>query len=85
MPDRRPFPAALAAVLTAAFFSRARAEEPTLGSSLFERLCEEMRLESQPWARIPWRASVTRAREAAARERKPIVLVVNTGNCLGFV
>jgi hypothetical protein len=65
--------------------SPARAEEPLLTEALFERLRDSMRLERQPWARIPWKASTTRAREAAARERKPIVLVVNTGNCLGFV
>lgn len=51
----------------------------------FERLSRELRVKSQPWASIPWKVSVTEARAAATKARKPIFLVVNTGNCLGFV
>jgi hypothetical protein len=50
----------------------------------FKRLAGELDLKSQPWAKIPWKVSVTEARQLAAKERKPIFLVVNTGNCLGW-
>jgi hypothetical protein len=56
-----------------------------LGAAEFERLCKELHVKNQPWASVPWHISVTEARAAAARARKPIFLVVNTGNCLGFV
>ena len=38
----------------------------------------------QPWATIGWKVSVTEARQLAAKENKPVFLVVNTGNCLGW-
>jgi len=34
---------------------------------------------------VAWKVSVTEARRVAAETKKPIFLVVNTGNCLGFV
>jgi hypothetical protein len=66
----------------------AAAEEsagPIPSAADFDRLVEDLRLDAQPWATIPWQVSVTEARELAGRTRKPIFLVVNTGNCLGFV
>jgi hypothetical protein len=57
----------------------------SLGVAEFERLSRELHVKNQPWASVPWHVSVTEARAAAARARKPIFLVVNTGNCLGFV
>jgi hypothetical protein len=81
---------ALAATCTAgmfAGFSSARgADAATAGfpKPEFVRLCQELDVKKQPWANIPWRMSVTAARQLAAKERKPIFLVVNTGNCLGW-
>jgi hypothetical protein len=40
-------------------------------------------LKNQPWATIPWKYSITEARKLAAATRKPIFMVVNTGNALG--
>jgi hypothetical protein len=71
----------------AALPGRPRADDsPTAGPSKaeFVRLSQELDLKRQPWATIPWRVSVTEARQLAAKERKPIFLVVNTGNCLGW-
>jgi hypothetical protein len=48
-------------------------------------LCRQLSLANQPWATVRWEVSLTEARERAARERKPVFLVVNTGNVLGFV
>jgi hypothetical protein len=90
---RRLVPASFAAVLIAAAAlaspappSPADASPPAgLSVAEFDRLRAGLRLKSQPWAAIPWKASVTDARRAAAEARKPVFLVVNTGNCLGFV
>ena len=71
----------LFSIVTAA----ARGDEPAFSRAEFERLREELNLKNQPWATIPWKVTLTEARESAARQGKPIFLVVNTGNCLGFV
>jgi hypothetical protein len=81
---RLHLPAALLALSLAAAPAPAD-EPPPLTADTFNRLREQLHVKGQPWATIPWRTSVTAAREQAARERKPIFLVVNTGNCLGRV
>jgi hypothetical protein len=48
-------------------------------------LCEQLALKNQPWARVRWEVSLSEARARAEREAKPLFLVVNTGNVLGFV
>jgi hypothetical protein len=58
---------------------------PAIGADEFNRLCTELHVKNQPWATIPWKVSVTEARIAAAKAKKPIFLVINTGNCLGIV
>ena len=65
--------------------ARAGEGPAALGVAEFERLSRELHVKNQPWASVPWHVSVTEARAAAARARRPIFLVVNTGNCLGFV
>ena len=66
--------------------TRATAEEPPrLSDADFDGLVRRLHVKNQPWATIPWRTSVTAAREEAARDQKPIFLIVNTGNCLGYV
>lgn len=59
--------------------------EPALSPTEFDRLHKELDLKRRPWATIPWKVTLTEAREAAAKLGKPVFLVVNTGNCLGFV
>lgn len=63
----------------------AEAPAPALSPDEFDALRGELRVKSRPWATIPWKVSVTEARELAAKTHKPVFLVVNTGNCLGFV
>ena len=67
-------PTLLAEDTPAAFFS---AEEA--------KLCTQLALKNQPWAGPRWEVSLTEARARAAKENKPVFLVVNTGNVLGFV
>ena len=50
-----------------------------------EKLCRDLTLTARPWATVRWEVSLTEARRRAEREGKPIFLVVNTGNVLGFV
>ena len=65
------------------------AESPPQGTSLtdaeFNRLKPYLDLKNQPWATVPWKSSITEARKQAAASRKPIFMVVNTGNILGSV
>jgi hypothetical protein len=44
----------------------------------------QLRLKSKAWACVPWTASITEARLAALREQKPIFMMVDTGNPIGF-
>ena len=67
---------------------RAHAQDKTatqISAAEFEKLRKDLHVKNQPWATVPWKVSVTEARAVAAKEKKPIFLVVNTGNCLGFV
>lgn len=60
------------------------AAEPGLSSAEFDRLHGELELKGGMWD-LDWKISVTDARKQAAKEGKPIFMVVNTGNCLGYV
>jgi hypothetical protein len=51
----------------------------------FEKLKPILDVKNQPWTMIPWKYSLTEARELAAKSKKPIFMVVNTGNVLGCV
>jgi hypothetical protein len=75
----------LALVLAGAASGAARADGGGLSVAEFTRLHKELHVKHQPWATVGWKVSVTAARQEAARAHKPIFLVVNTGNCLGFV
>jgi hypothetical protein len=55
-----------------------------LSNAEFEKLRKDLRLKSKPWATLPWQATVTEARELAARAGKPIFMMVDTGNPIGF-
>lgn len=60
-------------------------DEPGLSRAEFDHLQKVLSLKNQPWAAIPWKNTLPEARAQAAKEKKPIFMVVNTGNCLGFV
>jgi hypothetical protein len=65
--------------------SSVQGDEPGLSRAEFDRLQKVLSLKNQPWAAIPWKNTLPEARAQAAKEKKPIFMVVNTGNCLGFV
>ena len=54
-----------------------------LGLAEFAELKPILDVKNQPWTRIPWKYSLTEARQLAAKSKKPIFMVVNTGNALG--
>ncbi|HLF94864.1 MAG TPA: hypothetical protein VJB14_15465 [Planctomycetota bacterium] len=55
-----------------------------LSNEEFRKLQPELRLKGKGWASLPWKATLTGAREAALKERKPIFMMVDTGNPIGF-
>jgi len=56
-----------------------------LSQAEFKELKAKLDVKNQPWASIPWKYSLTEARQLAAATKKPIFIVVNTGNVLGCV
>lgn len=77
----------VAGTLSERLAGRARgADAPTadLGQAEFAQLLKQLHVKNQPWAGIGWKVSLTEARQLAAKENKPVFLVVNTGNCLGW-
>jgi hypothetical protein len=64
----------------------ALADEPSgLSDKALDRLFKQLHVKNQPWAKLPWKISVTKARQLAAKTGKPIFMQVNQGNCLGRV
>ena len=49
----------------------------------FKKLKPVLDLKNQAWTTIPWKYSLTEARQLAAKTKKPIFMVVNTGNVMG--
>jgi len=66
---------------------KAAEEKPATELSVaeFKELKSILDVKNQPWTTIPWKYSITEARKLAAAAKKPIFMVVNTGNCLGCV
>jgi hypothetical protein len=50
----------------------------------YRKLQPDLRLKSKGWASLPWRTTLTDARRAALDEKKPIFMMVDTGNPIGF-
>jgi hypothetical protein len=65
--------------------TRAAGQESAAGLGLaeYKELKSILNVKNQPWAAIPWKYSITEARKLAAATKKPIFMVVNTGNALG--
>ena len=55
-----------------------------ISNAEYDQLHKELQLKGKPWASIPWKGSVTEARELALKEKKPIFMMVDTGNPIGF-
>jgi hypothetical protein len=62
----------------------ARAEPRELPGPEYRKLHAELTAR-EPWQTIPWRLSLLEARADAAREKKPVYLLVRSGHPLGCV
>jgi hypothetical protein len=80
-------PAGVAAVLLAALLPwQSQAAPPDLTDREFERLHRELQPpRDEAWRTLPWKLSVLEAREQAAREKKPVFMLVRSGHPLGCV
>jgi len=74
-----PAPAAQPAQATQAQETR----EAGLTVAEFKKLKPVLDLKNQAWTTIPGKYSLTEARRLAAKTKKPIFMVVNTGNVMG--
>lgn len=71
-------------VITSPLRAQEKPPAPRAGLSLaeFEKLHKDLQIKSQPWAAIPWLASITEARQLAAKEKKPILLFTGNGSLI---
>jgi hypothetical protein len=65
--------------------SEAADRSADLSVAEFRELKPILDVKNRPWTTIPWQYSITEARRLAAATRKPIFMVINSGNCLGSV
>jgi hypothetical protein len=74
-----------AAALLAATPARAD-ERRGLTAAEFERLHKQLAPPAdEGWREVPWRLSVLEARDQAAKEKKPVFMLVRSGHPLGCV
>ena len=90
MTTTRFFAAALAgaAFLSLRHAATVVAQEPAqkgLSVAEFEKLHKELSCSREPWQEIPWQLSILEARARAAKEKKPVYLLVRSGHPLGCV
>jgi len=75
---------AMAIVLLCASTGFGGDSKAELSEAEFQRLAPKLQLRGGMWD-LPWQVSITEARRVALREQKLIFMIVNTGNCIGFV
>ncbi|HZN32488.1 MAG TPA: hypothetical protein VFB80_01670 [Pirellulaceae bacterium] len=51
----------------------------------FQKLHDELTPEAAAWEAVPWRLSVLEACAVAAKEKKPVYMLVRSGHPLGCV
>jgi hypothetical protein len=51
----------------------------------FQRLHTELFAAKEAWQEVPWRLSILEAQAAAAKEKKPVYMLVRSGHPLGCV
>ena len=87
MSMRRALSFALAVAAGAATLPAGRAQEgPGLSAAEFEKLHRLLRRSrEEAWQQLPWQLSLLEARDQAAREQKPVFLLVRSGHPLGCV
>jgi len=76
-----PICTALAAVLA----SSALPAQERLSQAEFQKLHADLNPPAAPWEGIPWRLSILEACAEAAKEKKPVYMLVRSGHPLGCV
>jgi hypothetical protein len=67
-------------------FSSRGEEAPSLSVTEFKRLHQQLQPpRDESWRLLPWHNSILEARAEAAREKKPLYLLVRSGHPLGCV
>lgn len=88
-PTRRTFLTAAGALLAGAGHGLSPVlgapAAPGLKDAEFEDLFQRLRPPAEAWQSLPWHTSILQARGLAARERKPIYMLVRSGHPLGCV
>ena len=75
----------LASVLLALSAALPLLAEEGLSEAEFEKLHAELTPERAAWEAVPWRLSMLEACAAAAKEKKPVYMLVRSGHPLGCV
>jgi hypothetical protein len=60
-------------------------QRPGLSVAEFRKLHNQVIQAKEPWQSIPWQLTLLEARAQAAKEKKPIYLLVRSGHPLGCV
>ena len=81
---RRGLPS-IAATTLVLLLSAAAREASALDDAEFSRLHALLKPGEEAWRHLPWEPSILEARERAAREGKPIYMLVRSGHPLGCV
>jgi hypothetical protein len=73
-------------VLSGGTVNSARADNPSgLSPAEFAKLHKELQAPREAWQSIPWKLSILDARDQAAKEKKPVYMLVRSGHPLGCV
>jgi len=75
----------ICALLAAMLAGSALSAQEGLTKAAFEKLHAELNPPAAPWEGIPWRLSVLEACAEAAKEKKPVYMLVRSGHPLGCV
>ena len=68
------------------FSGLACADEFTLDEAQFQKLHRQLQPPvGESWRELPWQLSLLKAQELAAKEKKPVYMLVRSGNPLGCV
>jgi hypothetical protein len=79
------FKTSLAGVLLALALALPLLAQQGLSQAEFQKLHDELTPEAAAWEAVPWRLSMLEACAVAAKEKKPVYMLVRSGHPLGCV
>jgi hypothetical protein len=60
-------------------------DKPGLSLDAFEKCHKDLQPPTEAWQLLPWKLSILEARAQAAKEKKPVYMLVRSGHPLGCV